>query len=55
MSLKHAKSVEGQLVLKIKILEREKGVDNHIDIEENIPEEIENKESPQMEDTNEIN
>ena len=34
---------------------KRKGADNHIDIEENIPEEIENKESPQMEDTNDIN
>ena len=34
---------------------KRKGVDNHIDIEENIPEEIKNKESPQMKDTNEIN
>ena len=29
--------------------QKRKGVDNHFDIEENIPEEIENKESPQME------
>ena len=34
---------------------KRKGVENHIDIEENIPEEIQNKESPQIEDTNEIN
>ena len=34
---------------------RRKGVDNHIDSEENIPEEIENKESLQMKDINDIN
>ena len=39
---------------KDKYPQKRKGVDNHIDIEENIPEEIENKESPQMEGTNEI-
>ena len=34
---------------------KRKGVDNHIDSEENIPEEIENKESLQMEGINNIN
>ena len=34
---------------------RRKGVDNHIDSKENIPEEIENKESLQMEGINDIN
>ena len=33
---------------------KRKGVDNHIDSEENIPEKIENKESLQMEDIDEI-
>ena len=33
---------------------KRKGVDNHIDSEENIPEKIKNKESLQMEDIDEI-
>lgn len=40
---------------KDKNLRKRKGVDNHIDSEENIPEEIENKESLQMEGINDIN
>ena len=35
--------------------QKRKGVDNHIDSKENIPEEIENKESLQMEGINDIN
>ena len=50
MSLRHVWSVVNQSVPKIKILEKEKGADKHDDpnVEECIPEEIQNKTNQKM-------